>query len=256
MDIIKTSQAKITIFNSLDELTVERWFEFQYWCLHDEGIGDLNNLPQQFNRLDNYLAAGDAKNALNVRRNIQFNFFFGLQKLSPVSMAFACLVKEIDGMPCDDLSEDGLRKTVEKIKASKYNMSLLRKAIDYIKKKTETQESAILPQKVSSNKIDLYGRYKQYIIATIDRFINETKETLDAEVFAYRRLLERAPNPVFDPNNELNQPRLMRLSQNEAVMYLEQNNIHNVYKLTGEQFLYKIKILSDQAEKQKHKPKK
>ena len=63
-----------------------------------------------------------------------FEHVFMIQtEVSPRNLAFAVLVVEVDGQKCDDLSEDGLRKTLARLQDATQKEMTAR--LDAVKKK-------------------------------------------------------------------------------------------------------------------------
>lgn len=107
------------LYDSYHELPAHRWKEFQKWLIMESGIGgDINAIDRHHQRLVAFLQGGKVLDALNEAVHLRTNYYLMLQGINPTWNAFACLVKQIDGEQCDDITMDGLERTLAKL--SKY----------------------------------------------------------------------------------------------------------------------------------------
>lgn len=102
--------------------------------LVDAGIGsDIADFDKHISRIAAFLAKNDNKQAITELENIRQNVYFIQSGVSPRNLAFAVLVKSIDGKPCDDLSDEGLKKIVDMFADVPYKD--LAASIEAVKKK-------------------------------------------------------------------------------------------------------------------------
>lgn len=135
MQTITVGKSKIAIYTSLESLPIKRYHEFSHWFLYELGIGDLTKMPELWSKMDSYIGSKDWEKLNTARKNLQYNLFFAIQKLNPITMAFACLVDNINDHPCNDLSEDGLRETVKRLEKTNIKHEDVRDHTEQIKKK-------------------------------------------------------------------------------------------------------------------------
>jgi hypothetical protein len=101
------------VYNSIRELPINRFWEFEKYILQESGLGSgLSAVNKHLSSLDNYLKDGAISNAIKERENLHYTLFLTLEKLSPKSLAFACLIHSINGELCEDLTEEGLKETL------------------------------------------------------------------------------------------------------------------------------------------------
>jgi len=105
----------ITLFESIEDLPVRRFFLFNKYMLLHNGLGsdffdiDAKHIATLYKLLDDRKKA--AQQLLNFRQLI-YNI---LNELNPVHLAFAALVYAINGEPVTDLSEESLKRIIVRI---------------------------------------------------------------------------------------------------------------------------------------------
>lgn len=114
MKQVKIGKHNVTLYNSIDELPIVRFHRYNKMLLIDAGLGsDLNAVDAHIERAVRFINNDSRKDAATEMENIRQTMFVIMQEMNPKHLAFACLVSEIDGEPCDDISDDGLRKTLQ-----------------------------------------------------------------------------------------------------------------------------------------------
>lgn len=114
MKTIKLAGKSVEIYDAIDELPIIRFHKYNKMLLIDAGVGsDLADFDKHFERILQYLNLKDTKAAVTELQNLRQNVYFIQSNISPRNLAFATLVKSVDGKECNDLSDDGLRKTLE-----------------------------------------------------------------------------------------------------------------------------------------------
>jgi len=116
MRTIQTSQGSFKISDSIKELPIHRFSEFQKYLLQDSGIGStIEEVYKHSEKLDIFLAANKVQEAINERANQHFNFFYMLNQISITHLTFAVFVDAIDDQPVTDHSESNLRQVCDRL---------------------------------------------------------------------------------------------------------------------------------------------
>jgi len=127
------SKTEIKVYDSIKELGIVRYQEFQKLLLQDIGIGsDINAIAKHFNSLYSFITHDKKEEAIQEAQNLHNNFYMMISKINIKSHCFACLVYEVNGEKVKDFTDDGVRKTLKKIKALK--ASQVEDILDEVKK--------------------------------------------------------------------------------------------------------------------------
>lgn len=82
--------------------------------LVDAGIGSsIADFDSHMERTMAFLAGKKIEEAQKELQNIRQNIYLIQHQLTPKHLAFAAIVKEVDGKPCDDISDEGLKATLK-----------------------------------------------------------------------------------------------------------------------------------------------
>lgn len=136
MRTVLTPQGSFQFSESIKELPIHRFSEFQKYLLQDSGIGStIEDVYRHSERLDIFLAAGKTQEAINERANQHFNFFFMLNKITITHLTFAVFVDSIDGEPVTDHSEANLLSVCERLGRVGLQRGELESILEDIKKK-------------------------------------------------------------------------------------------------------------------------
>ena len=139
---IKLNKKKVLLYDSIEELPITRFHKYNKMILVDAGIGsDLAGLDRLIERVARYVKKNDLKNAEAELENMRQNVYFIQNNISPRYLAFAALVKSVDGVSCDDLSDDGLQKIVNML--SDENHKEVTDHLDSVKKKNRFRAKRI-----------------------------------------------------------------------------------------------------------------
>ena len=127
---------RVKVYDSIDELPVVRFHRYNKMLLVDAGVGsDIADFDAHIERAVRYIRKGDNENGAKELENLRQNVYMIMQGQSVRDLSFACLVGEIDGEPCDDLSEQGLAKVLATLggvprKEMTASMEAVKKKID------------------------------------------------------------------------------------------------------------------------------
>lgn len=177
MKKIKLNGHKVAIYDSIDELPMVRFHKYSKMLLVDAGVGsDINDFDAHIERAVRYFRGGDNDNGAKELENLRQCVYLILQEQSVKDLSFACLVAEIDGKPCDDLTEDGLTKVVKMLGGTprKEMVDELASA----KKKIDEELITYFPDLFDDgNTKEYYDVMKRRTVAVLENIINgESKE--------------------------------------------------------------------------------
>ncbi len=133
---VLTDQGKFKISDSIKELPIDRFTEFQKYILQDSGIGStIEDVYRHSERLDAFLSSAKISEAVAERVNQHYNFFFMLNKVNITHFSFAVFVDSINDQPIEDYSEGGLKIVCEKLAKVKLRRGELEDILEDVKKK-------------------------------------------------------------------------------------------------------------------------
>lgn len=101
---------------------------------HDTG-DDYNSLDNRLNRALGYIGADDRESAIKELSNLRLVVHNIKNEIGIDALANAVMVKSIGGVPCDDLTYEGLVKTVELMSKNGVSKNVISKSNEAIKKK-------------------------------------------------------------------------------------------------------------------------
>lgn len=132
---ISVDHGKFKFSESIKELTIDRFSEFQKYILQDAGMGsDIDAVYKHFEKLDVFLAAGKLEEAIRERSNQHYALFFMLNKINITSLSFAVLLYSIDDVRVEDYSETNLLRICERLGRDGLSRGELESLLEDVKK--------------------------------------------------------------------------------------------------------------------------
>lgn len=167
---------KVSVYDSIDELPMVRFHKYSRMLLVDAGVGsDINDFDAHIERSARYFRKGDNENGAKELENLRQCVYLILTEQSVKDLSFACLVAEIDGKPCDDLSDQSLTEVVKRlggVPRKDFTSSL-----DEVKKKIDDELVTYFPDlfdDVSAR--EYYDTMKRRTQAILDNIIEGESE--------------------------------------------------------------------------------
>lgn len=112
MKHVTINEHHVCLYDSIDELPMERFHRYNRMLLIDAGLGsDISTIDAHIEKVVRFMNTGETENAAKELENLRQNVYIVQTEQSPRYLSFACLVKEIDGTECDDISDEGLERT-------------------------------------------------------------------------------------------------------------------------------------------------
>lgn len=127
---------KIDIYESIKELPINRYHDFQKLILQDVGLGsDIDSIGRHFSQFHTYLTSGKVDDALQEAKNLHNNIFYMIEKVNIKSFSFACLIKTINGNEFYDLSQESIQEKLEELSKLGLTMEHVSDILENVKKK-------------------------------------------------------------------------------------------------------------------------
>jgi len=199
MRTVKIANLTVEIFDSIDELPVLRFHKYNKMLLVDSGVGsdlvDFDNHIERairFSRSKPELAAAELE---NLRQLV----YFIQSEVSPKHLAFCVLVKSIDGEPCNDLSDDGLKALLKRF-AEHPNVELTAQ-LEAVKKKIDDELNMYFPGQFDDANIkEFYDQMKRRTILMLDAIIDG--ENRESEIEELTTMLITYTRPIIFQGKE------------------------------------------------------
>jgi len=120
---------------TIKELPIDRYSEFQKYLLQDSGMGsDIEAIQRHNEKIDLFLAANKIPEAITERTNQHFNFFFMLNRINITHISFAVLVSSIADKHIEDYSETNLLTVCSQLGKQGFTHEQLVAILDDVKK--------------------------------------------------------------------------------------------------------------------------
>ncbi len=127
----------VQVYDSIDEMPIENFQKYNKYLLIDAGIGsDADDADAHLVKIAKHIGAGKTDKALQELQNLRQNLYLVNAEMSPKYMAFAALVCSVDGEKVTDLSDDGLKELLGRLRKIKH--SAITDILAWLKKKFRT----------------------------------------------------------------------------------------------------------------------
>lgn len=131
----KFKRRQIKLYESIKELPLMRWHEFQKLALMDAGIGDsMDAFAGHFTLAYKLIGGGKMKEATQEIINLHNNFHYMLNGIGIKSTSFVALVHSIDGDLVTDLSMDNTQSILKQLSSDGLTLGHVEDIIDDVKK--------------------------------------------------------------------------------------------------------------------------
>ena len=127
----------LEMYDSIDEMPITRFQEYNRFLLIDAGIGsDMDSISKHIGRLNRFIDKDEKENAKQELNNYFQNLLFVIEHTSPEMSAFCSLVVSVNGHPYNDLSEEGVQRLKNKLSRKGLTIGKVRQFLNEIKKKS------------------------------------------------------------------------------------------------------------------------
>lgn len=179
MRLLQLGKHKVELYDSIEDLPMMRFHKYNKMLLVDAGIGsDLNDFDRHIEKALIYARSKTPELAAAELDNLRQNVYFIQSGLSPRCLAFAVLIKSIDGKEQTDISEENLQKLVSKF--GNLPIKDITSTLAEVKKKIDDELTMYFPQLFDDATVkEYYDELKQRTLAILDIIIGgETAEGL------------------------------------------------------------------------------
>lgn len=182
MKTVKLGGHDVVLYNSIDELPMERFHRYNKMLLVDAGVGsDISDFDTHIERVVRYIRKGDNENGAKELDNLRQNVYLIMSEQSASDMSFACLVRSIDGEACDDISEEGLAAILKRLGGVPRRE--MTDALQSVKKKIDDELSLYFPDIFDDVEVrEYYDIMKRRTLAVLDNIVNGESEERDKTI--------------------------------------------------------------------------
>lgn len=183
----------VVIYDSIDELPIRRFHRWQKLLMVAAGVGStLADFDAHIDRVVRFLKTSNTDDAVKELENLRQNVNMMQGEVPLAGMTFAALVASIDGEACDDISEDGLQRTLDKLgdmtmKEAQEEMLASKKKIDH---ELTLYFPAIFDDVVSRQ---YYDDIKKRTLLILDGIVNGEQDKEQVEALTNRLALTMKP---------------------------------------------------------------
>lgn len=133
----KFKNLNIDLYESIEDLPIDRYNKFNRYALMDSGLGSsINDTLLHLNKVVEYIKVDSKDNAIKAVNNIIENVQLIQGEHHPIQAAYVCLIKSINGKPFNDLSESNINRTLDMLKEVQARQKEIVSTVDKIKKKS------------------------------------------------------------------------------------------------------------------------
>lgn len=141
---------EVTLYDNIEEMPIGRYHKYQKYAIIDSGLGsDLTNLDAHLQRAMAFVRKNEGDKAVTELQNLRQNVFFIQQGINPQLLSCACLIAEMDGIPQNDLSEDGLQHLIDQLTDVPTN--IFTALFEAVKKKISSELETYFPSLMSAS---------------------------------------------------------------------------------------------------------
>ena len=151
---INFNKHEIELYDGIDEMPVTRYHKFTQLMVLAAGEGnDIAAVKSKILGIKQMLDDEKPEKAKVELLNLYQTFFLIDTMTDPRSLAFACLVKSIDGKPRDGVNEDAIKETAAMLDGwiTKGERDGKDNVVDAVKKKIETELAYYFPEHTDTN---------------------------------------------------------------------------------------------------------
>ena len=162
---------EVELYDSIDELPILRFHKYNKMLLIDAGIGsDLSDWDTHIEKVIRYCRTKQTELAERELENTRQNVYFVQSGISPKYLAFAALVKSVDGKPTDDLTDAGLQSIVDML-ADAPNGELTAQ-LEAVKKKIDEELQLYYPKLFDDATVkEYFDQLKRRTVLMLDAII-------------------------------------------------------------------------------------
>lgn len=171
MQTVKIGKHTVELYDNIEELPIVRFHKYQKLLLVEAGIGgDIAAFDQRIEKARRYLFEGKTEAAAQELENMRQGVYLIQTGISPKNRAFAALVATIDGAAREDLSDDGISRTLELLQDSPQKE--LNDRLDAVKKKIDRELTLYFPALFNGSEVkEYYDIMRRRALAVLENII-------------------------------------------------------------------------------------
>lgn len=245
MKNLTVNKKTVRVYDSIDEMPIINFQKYNKYLLIDSGIGsDVDDIDAHIARIAKFIKSNNAKKALQELQNMRQNMYMVNSEISPKYLAFAALIHSIDGEEVNDLSDDGLKNVLARLKEIKHS-----KIIDFLvwlKKKVTTELEMYFPGDfVNPKEKDAYDKLKQRTLFVLDSMINGTDNSEQIETIDMVMLNMHSPKSYI--GSESVEIKYDKQFESTCLLIAQKTNM-DAKKMTVLQFYNAVDNIKQQLE--------
>ena len=179
---VRIGKHRVRLYDSIDDLPMERFHRYNKMLLIDAGLGsDISAMDAHVEKVVRFMRGGDVDSAAKELENLRQTVYLVQTEQSPRNLSFACLVAEVDGKDCNDLSEDGLEKV--RLLLNDAPRGEVAETMSAAKKKIDDALVEYFPQLfVSPEEKEYYDMMKRRTVAMLEQIAEGETETRKKDI--------------------------------------------------------------------------
>lgn len=179
---VRIGKHRVRLYDSIDDLPMERFHRYNKMLLIDAGLGsDISAMDAHVEKVVRFMRGGDVDSATKELENLRQTVYLVQTEQSPRNLSFACLVAEVDGKDCNDLSEDGLEKVRQLLNDAPRGE--VAETMSAAKKKIDDALVEYFPQLfVSPEEKEYYDVMKRRTVAMLEQIAEGETETRKKDI--------------------------------------------------------------------------
>lgn len=245
MKNLTVNKKTVRVYDSIDEMPIINFQKYNKYLLIDSGIGsDVDDIDAHITRIAKFIKSNNAKKALQELQNMRQSMYMVNSEISPKYLAFAALIHSIDGEEVNDLSDDGLKNVLARLKEIKHS-----KIIDFLvwlKKKVTTELEMYFPGDfVNPKEKDAYDKLKQRTLFVLDSMINGTDNSEQIETIDIVMLNMHSPKSYI--GSESVEIKYDKQFESTCLLIAQKTNM-DAKKMTVLQFYNAVDNIKQQLE--------
>lgn len=182
MKTTKIGKHEVELYDAIEDLPMQRFHKYNKMLLVDAGIGsDLADFDRHIEKAMIYARSKTPELVATELDNMRQNIYFIQSGISPRYLAFAALVKKIDGKECDDLSDDALQNVVNMF--SDVPIKEITANIEAVKKKIDDELQTYFPRLFEDSTVkEYYDELRRRTLLVLDSIVNGNSSEKTAQI--------------------------------------------------------------------------
>lgn len=236
---------KVAVYDSIDELPMVRFHKYQKYLMIDSGVGsDLRSFDERAERIRRFLMNNEPDKAIQEMNNLRQCVYLIQSEINPKHLAFATLVKDIDGFPQDDLSDEGLKRVLETLGDG--TIEEVAETTNAAKKKIESELTIYFPKLFEDSDIkEYYNLLRARALKILQNIIaGRNPEDIETEKMTTQLITYSKPK-IFSGSNGM-EVQYDRQFENLCLSLSEQLHV-NPKAFTVKEFYNAFDFLNERA---------